>query len=546
MLTKNIIDFLAIAETKLDDSFPSDLYRVKGFELYRQDFTSKSGGLLVHVRDDIPQRRLPLAEVNSDGFESICIEITIGNKKTIITSIYKHPYVKNDVFKCCFSKLIDYLLHTYEDLVFLADANCCPKKSNTIQDICDLYGLTNLIKDPTCHKSSDPTLIDIILVSHPKRYIKVLNSEFCLSDFHNIIGASTRRFAPVRKPYLLQYRSYKHFEDPHFLEDLSGAPFHFAETFDDINDMAWFTSKLISDVIDDHAPLKTKLLKFKPFPYTNSELRKRMYARTMARNKYRKYGKRCWENYRRLRNKVVSLRNRSIRTYFRKRCEIPNREFWKTISPFITDGKSKSSNMISLNDNENIVTDPNKVSEILNDHFVNVAEKIGFSDSIISVNATIENHSKHISILKINEKFPSALNSFVFKTVSPSEIMVYSKSFNPRKATGFDNIPCKLLRLACKELSSPLAFIINASISQNVFPQNMKHAEVSPVFKKGDKLNKNNFRPVSILTGISKIFEYVLNEQLLAHFNAIFHTFLSAFRKRLQLSVHIAKIHRRY
>ena len=91
MLTKNIIDFLAIAETKLDDSFPSDLYRVKGFELYRQDFTSKSGGLLVHVRDDIPQRRLPLAEVNSDGFESICIEITIGNKKTIITSIYKHP-----------------------------------------------------------------------------------------------------------------------------------------------------------------------------------------------------------------------------------------------------------------------------------------------------------------------------------------------------------------------------------------------------------------------------------------------------------------------
>ena len=531
VLTKHTVDFLAIAETKLDDSFPSDLYKVKDFELYRQDFTSKSGGLLVHVRNDIPQRRLPLAEVNSYGFESICIEITIGNKKTIITSIYKHPYVKNDVFKCCFSKLIEYLLRTYEDLVFLADANCCPKKSNTIQDICDLYGLTNLIKDPTCHKSSDPTLLDIILVSHPRRYMKVLNSEFYLSDFHNIIGASTRRFAPVRKPYLLQYRSYKHFSDPMFLQDLSVAPFHVAEVFDDVNDMAWFTSKIISNVIDHHAPLKTKFLKFKPVPYMNSELRKTMYARNMARNRYRKYGNKFWEDYRRLRNKVVTLKNRSIRKYFQKRCEIPNRDFWKTISPFVTDGKSKSSDMISLNENENIVTDPNKVSEILNNHFSTVAKNIGVSDSISSVNASIVNHSSHPSILKITDKFPSVHNSFVFKAVNPSEIMIYLKSFNPRKATGFDNIPCKLLRLAYRELSSPLAFIINASISQNIFPHNLKCAEVSPIFKKGDKLDKNNFRPVSILTSISKIFEYVLNNQLIAHFNYIFHNFLSAFRK---------------
>ena len=59
----------------------------------------------------------------------------------------------------------------------------------------------------------------------------------------------------------------------------------------------------------------------------------------------------------------------------------------------------------------------------------------------------------------------------------------------------------------------------------------MKCAEVSPIFKKDDKLNKKNFRPVSILTGISKIFKYVLNNQLSAHFDNIFHELLSAFRK---------------
>ena len=109
--------------------------------------------------------------------------------------------------------------------------------------------------------------------------------------------------------------------------------------------------------------------------------------------------------------------------------------------------------------------------------------------------------------------------------------MTYLKNFNPRKATGFDNIPGKLLRLGHQELSRPLTYLINVSISQNVFPDEMKCAEVSPIFKKNDKLNKKNFRPVSVLTGLSKIFEYIINDQLLEHFHAIFHKLLSAFRK---------------
>ena len=303
--------------------------------------TSKSGGLLVHVRNDLPQRRLTHAEVNSNGFESICIEVNVGKTKTAITSIYKHPCVKFDYFKTCFSKIIECLLRTYDDLIFLADANCCPTKSSTIQDICDLYGLSNLVKDPTCHKGPTSTLLDVVLVNNVKRYMGVLNEQFCLSDFHNIVGASTRRFAPIRKPYLLQYRSYKKFDDAKFLFDIAAAPFSVAEIFDDVNDRAWFTSTLISNIVDTHAPMKTKWLKFRPVPYLNSELRKTKYARNMARNKYRKFGKNYWENYRRLRNKVVTLRNRSIKTYFENRCQKSNREFWKTISPFIADSKSK-------------------------------------------------------------------------------------------------------------------------------------------------------------------------------------------------------------
>ena len=59
----------------------------------------------------------------------------------------------------------------------------------------------------------------------------------------------------------------------------------------------------------------------------------------------------------------------------------------------------------------------------------------------------------------------------------------------------------------------------------------MKCAEISPVYKNTDNLKKNNYRPVSVLTAISKTYETVLNDQMVNHFRALFNDLLSAFRK---------------
>ena len=72
---------MAIDETKLDSSFPSAQFSVEDFTLHRQDLTALSGGLIVYIRSDLPHRRHKYAEVNFDGFESLCIEVTIGNTK---------------------------------------------------------------------------------------------------------------------------------------------------------------------------------------------------------------------------------------------------------------------------------------------------------------------------------------------------------------------------------------------------------------------------------------------------------------------------------
>ena len=78
-----------------------------------------------------------------------------------------------------------------------------------------------------------------------------------------------------------------------------------SEIFNDINDMAWFQSKLLLDIINEHAPIKTKIIKKQSVPYMNAALRKSMYQRNMARNKFRKFGKKYWHDYKRKRNEVV-------------------------------------------------------------------------------------------------------------------------------------------------------------------------------------------------------------------------------------------------
>ena len=81
--------------------------------------------------------------------------------------------------------MADSVFKTHCDLVVLGDMNCCPTKSTLIQDFCDIYGLTNLITEPTCHKGDVSTLLDVILVTSS-------------SDFRNIIGAATMQaFRPI-------------------------------------------------------------------------------------------------------------------------------------------------------------------------------------------------------------------------------------------------------------------------------------------------------------------------------------------------------------
>jgi hypothetical protein len=530
ILENNVFDYLAISETKLDDSFPDAQFRVNGYDLIRQDHTCSSGGILIYIRSDIPYRRLKEIEHNDNGVESVSIEIVIGNAKTIITCLYKHPSVKNNIFKTIFSDIANKAYQYSSDVIFIGDINCDPKKNDLICDLCCVFGLCNLITTPTCFKAKEPTLLDVILVSNKGKYLETLNCSCPVSDHHNLIGGVTRRHAPIRKPRYIKYRSYKHFNDDDYITDVSYIPFHVCEIFDDVDDAAWLTSKLLIDVIDKHAPMKQRVLKYKPVPYMNAELRKAIFKRNMIRNKFKKYGKLFWEENRRMRNRVAALRKKSIRSYFSEKCANIDKSFWKTISPFMTNKSARNSENIILHEGDKIVNDDKEVANIFNEYFVNIASAIGSNKSVDSVDAAIFEHAEHPSIVKIAKEFNHKKESFAFKAVSPSVIRAKLKNINSNKSTGYDDIPGKLLRIAHNELAMPLTYLLNSCICHSVFPDTMKPAEVSPVFKKSDRLCKKNFRPVSILTALSKLFESVVNDQLVPYFTDVFNMLLCAFR----------------
>ena len=530
ILAKHYFDYLAISESKLDSSFPDAQFLSEGFVIHRQDKSATSGGLLVYIRSDLPHRRLPECEINENGIETLSLEITAGASKSIITCVYKNPKVKHDVFKTSLTLLADKILQMSSDFILIGDMNCCPNKSAIISDVCELFDLQNLIKEPTCHKGPTPTILDVILVSNPRRYGGTLNCPCPLSDFHNVIAAATKRFAPSQQPRQISYRSYKNFNDEAFISDIIHAPFQVCDIFDDVEDMSWYTSSLLGGIIDAHAPMRTKTIKAQSVPYMNSQLRKALYARNVARNKFRKFGNMFWEENRRQRNRVVSLRKKSLSAYFAKNCTSKNRSFWSTVKPFISDKKSQKNGNIILHESDKIVVNNKGVTDIFNKYFSNIASTIGFSDTIDTASCAIDKHRAHPSVIKIKGKFSEKMDSFNFTPVSYDVIKRKMKDINIRKATGYDRIPGKLLRLAHSELSIPLTNLINNCIARNSFPGNMKCAELSPVFKKGDNLAKTNYRPVSVLTTISKLYESVLNDQMYAYFIAIFNDFLCAFR----------------
>ena len=545
VLSRGLIDIFALCETKLDDSFPSSQFSVCNFKCYRNDRDSHGGGVMMYVRSDIPHyRRADIEGIigKNGGVEVLIVECTIKtHEKWIIIAGYKPPSIPVTTFRHSFEILCDTVLRETENCIIMADFNVNFTLNSAFKRLCEELSLHNMIKHPTCDKGNTPTLIDVILVSKPKRFSGELNTTCWLSDHHNIICAATKLHLPPMPQRRIFYRSMRSFDESKYIQDLCQLRMPFLYDGCSVSSAVRTFSYELHDIISLHAPMKQKTLKRNQVVYMNSEWRKINHKRNMMRNIKDKYpSKENFEKYRQLRNLSTKIGKKSKRTYFQERCDSgpKNQHFWQTIKPFVS-SKGDIRAPTTLLEEGTIISDTKLVCNVFNKYFTALADDIGFSDPIPDnfsddavLNDMCSKYDAHPSIRAIKSKMAHFSLHFSFTLVNDHTMYKVLHKLNAKKATGYDSIPSRFLKMGDAYLAPHLAHYVNMSILECDFPDVMKVAEVSPIFKKDNDLLKENFRPVSILTALSKIFERVYADQLTVYFEKIFSDLLSAFRQK--------------
>ena len=502
------MDILLISETKLDNTFPPGQFFRSGYsEPHRLDRTANGGGLLLYLRSDIPVKPLPLI---NNKIECIMVEITISKKKWLVIGTYNpnKSMILNHL--SVLEESLCHYLSLYDNVLVIGDFNS-EIREEAMDDFCELYHLKSLIKTPTCFKSAEnPSCIDLMLTNRPHNFQHSSTLETGLSDFHLLTVTVLKTNFRKKPPKIVRYRDYKHYSPNKLQNDLN-----FSLAGIDLNRMSNDDYvALLMGILDRHAPLKMKYIRANNQPFMTKELRKEHMKRTKLRNRYHKDKSTTNEiAYKKQRNLCVNLLKKVKRKYFENLkpshiCD--NKKFWKTVKPLFSE-KSKSTDNITLVENNKMVTDDQQVAEIFNSFFSNAVknlnidyyEHFSFDQYLLCninenedpVKKAIDKYVNHPSIVKIKENFPTS-STFSFKPVDLEAVNKEIANLKESKSCPIDSIPVKIIKDTLDTTGPKIMIDFNSSINTGDFPYNMKLADITPLHKKENKQSKLNYRPL--------------------------------------------------
>ena len=232
--------------------------------------------------------------------------------------------------------------------------------------------------------------------------------------------------------------------------------------------------------------------------------------------------------YNRQRNICVSLlRKTKIVYYYFANLDTKsmkdNRTFWKTVNPLSSE-KSSSKESISLINKDGVITKNEDLAKTFNVFFSCIVKKLDIEhvpddesnlpnveDPILKAIAKYENHP---SILRIKNYMKEKDLYFSFEFVVKPNISKEINKLDEKKACQEHDVPVKLIK-SNKDLFSHFIYHnFNNSLFSSNFPLNLKAADILPTHKKKDKSDIENYRPISILPTLSKIYERCMYDQM--------------------------------
>ena len=384
------------------------------------------------------------------------------------------------------------------------------------------HDLTNLVKEGTCYKNpGNLSHIDLYLTNTQLSSQSTSSVFTGFSDFHKLVLTVFNTTFVKCKLKEFFYRDYKHFNHESFEKDLKCA----LSTFEKINYQEF--DKTFIETLNKHAPLKKKSVRANQPPYMTKALRKAIMRRYELETKYFKLKTNdTLKAYKKQKNYYSRLYKKERKKFF-ENLNLPfvvdNKKFSKLVKPLFNEKGGGVSNEVVLLEKDKILRDDNEVPKEFHSYFNSIVSSLGITENEYTIQKNIPSSEPidkaimlfrfHPSILLIKSKINTS-HKFSFTEIETDDVDKEIRSLNSKKSGTQNDIPAKILK-KCESSTAPvLQKLFNKILRTGNFPFKLKLADITPVFKKNNPLEKGNYIPASVLPVVSKIFERIMQKQV--------------------------------
>ena len=398
------------------------------------------------------------------------------------------------------------------------NTNMLETQTSTLSEFMSSYGFENTIRSGTRFNANTRvwTLLDVILTLCMDLF--VLSQVFPTSFSDHALVISAFKYAPARSTQqLLESRCLNKTKLQPLAETLKSYHFDHLIHYNDVNAIWIEIKNIILTALDAIAPVKMIRIKPNGVEWFDGDLLKVQKKREYFHNKFlRTNDENDHNKYIEYRNRFTSLFRHKKANYYKSMLDeygTSSRSLWTKLFPILNPNKKSKLNVVNFEGR--LYSAPIEIADL----FLSI-----FSTSLAAFNHTpianclgyIRNHFSSHRL--VDPMFNSCLNLFQFVGISPPAMISRLKKLDKSSAPGASSIPTKVLIHCATELALPLSILFNKCVSTSRFPDELKIAHITPIFKgKGDKNDAENYRPISVLSPVGKLFEKILTEQLTDH-----------------------------
>ena len=478
------------------------------------------GGVLLYIKSSLSFKPRPdLSMYSKKELESIFVEIiNHQSANTIVGSVYRHPSMDGDEFnELALRPFIQKLSkHSKKDIFIAGDFNFDLLNASSHNDTSEFFDIMTsnflmpTILIPTKINNVNNTLIDNIFTNQINPDIISGNLTTAISDhLPSFVVLPKTHYQYLPKKHNIFKRNTKKFDREHFLLDMLSITWDEKISYKDADTSFNEFYNEIEILLDKHMPLKKITQKqykrqFKPWIsneiLTNCKHRDRIhheYCKTKDPTKKST----IFSEYKIIRNSIVQEIRQSKISYYREYFSKHNkdiRKVWIGIKRIVNINSKSFDIPTCIEEQGTTISDPKEVANKFNDYFSDIAKKI-VDDRKWEGNGDFKDYWPERN-----------RNSLAFYPTDSDEVINIISKFKTGKACGPSSIPGDILQLIKLEISSPISKLINLSLQTGFHPTKLKLAKVIPIHKKGSKMSISNYRPISLLSNINKVFEKIV------------------------------------